>query len=50
MWKNFIRHTQKEEKQFWEIDFIVDDVLENLGSTVMTITGDVSDDSKSSPE
>lgn len=43
MWKNLTRHIEKEEQRFWEIDFIVEDVLENMGSTVMTITGDTSD-------
>lgn len=36
----FTQHTQKEEERFWEIDFIVDDALERMGSLVMTITGD----------
>lgn len=27
MWKNFIRHTKKEEEKFWEVDDIVDDIL-----------------------
>lgn len=43
IWKKFIRHTQKEKERFWEIDFIVDDVLVNMGLTVMTIIGDRSD-------
>lgn len=42
MWKNFTHHTQKEEERFWEIDFVVDDVLESMGSLVLTITGDTS--------
>lgn len=29
MQKNFIHHIQKEEERFWEIDFIVDNALEN---------------------
>ncbi|CAI6370691.1 unnamed protein product [Macrosiphum euphorbiae] len=32
----------KEEERFWEIDFVVDDVLESMGSLVLTITGDTS--------
>ncbi|KAL4126790.1 hypothetical protein QTP88_010999 [Uroleucon formosanum] len=42
MWKNFIQHTKKEEEKFWIIDFVVEEVLENMGSTVMTITGKTS--------
>jgi len=42
MWKNFTHHIQKEEKRFWEIDFVVDDVLESMGSLVLTIIGDTS--------
>ncbi|KAL4083710.1 hypothetical protein QTP88_029026 [Uroleucon formosanum] len=42
MWKNFIQHTKKEEEKFWKIDFVVEEVLENMGSTVMTITGKTS--------
>jgi hypothetical protein len=48
MWKNFVEHTKKEEDKFWTIDFHVENVLENMDSTVMTITGDTtsgSDDS-----
>ncbi|CAI6370692.1 unnamed protein product [Macrosiphum euphorbiae] len=33
---------EKEEERFWEIDFVVDDVLESMGSLVLTITGDTS--------
>jgi len=43
MWKNFTRHTQKEEERFWNIDFIMEDVLRSMGSNIMTITGDTSD-------
>lgn len=42
-WKNFIRHVQKEEERFWEIDFVVDDGLENIRSTVVTITRESAD-------
>ncbi|XP_022168279.1 uncharacterized protein LOC111038541 [Myzus persicae] len=41
MWKNFVHHTQKEEARFWEIDFVVDDLLERMGSLVMSC-GDTS--------
>jgi len=43
MWKNFIEHTKKEEKKFWEIDNIVDDVLAaEISNLTMKITGDTS--------
>lgn len=42
MWKNFIEHTKKGEEKFWNIDFVVEEVMENMGSTVMTITGETS--------
>jgi len=48
MWKNFVEHTKKEEDKFWTIDFHVESVLDNMDSTIMTITGDTtsgSDDS-----
>ncbi|XP_026819035.1 uncharacterized protein LOC113557674 [Rhopalosiphum maidis] len=45
MWKNFVEHTIKQEDKFWEIDFIVYGVMENMGSTVMTITGETDSDS-----
>jgi len=45
MWANFISHTKKEEDKFWEIDFIVDDVMENMGCSTLTITGETSSDS-----
>lgn len=38
MWTNFINHAKKEEDKFWKIDFIVDDVMENMEYTPMTIT------------
>jgi len=50
-------HTQNVKKLYapyskvqtvWDIDFIVDDVLENIDSTIMTITGNTSD-SESDP-
>jgi len=45
MWKNFINHTKKIEDKFWKIDFVVEEVMENMGSTIMTITGETSSDS-----
>ncbi|XP_022176671.1 uncharacterized protein LOC111038053 [Myzus persicae] len=48
MWKNFIQYTIKEEKFFWEIDNIVDEVLAaETSNLTLTITGDTSSDSES---
>lgn len=47
MWKNFIQHTILEENKLWEIDFVVEEVMENMGSTLMTITRETSSDSDS---
>jgi len=41
-WKNFVSHVINQENIFWDIDFIVDEVMENLGDYAMTITGDTS--------
>ncbi|XP_008183387.1 uncharacterized protein LOC103309534 [Acyrthosiphon pisum] len=41
-WKNFVSHVINEKKRFWDIDFIVEEVMESLGNCVMTITGDTS--------
>lgn len=43
MWRDFTRHAEKEEQRFWEIDFVVEDILENTDSTVMAIVADTSD-------
>ncbi|XP_026804113.1 uncharacterized protein LOC113547801 [Rhopalosiphum maidis] len=46
MWKNFIRHTMKEEKKFYKIDFIIEDMLSaETQSQTMTV-GDTSSDSE----
>lgn len=43
MWKNFIEHTKKDEKKFWDIDNIIDEVLvAKVSNLTMTITGDTS--------
>lgn len=42
MWSNFVRHTKTIEDKFWEIDFVVEEVMENYGTTVMSITSDTS--------
>lgn len=45
MWKNFVQHTIKEEDKFWNVDFVIDEIMDdyNIHSGVMTITGDTSD-------
>lgn len=40
MWKNFISYTKKEKYKFWEIDFIVDDILSGEVEYVIMIIGD----------
>lgn len=48
MWKNFISHTQSVENKFYDIDFIIDDMLSaELQPTVLTI-GNTSSDSEDS--
>lgn len=48
MWKHFIRHTKKEEKKFYDIDFIIDEVLiAEMIDLTMTVTGETSSDSDS---
>jgi len=43
MWKQFLKHTEKEEEKFYQIDFIVDDVLTaEITNLTMTITRDTS--------
>lgn len=44
MWKNFISHAKKEEDKFWEIDFIVHDVLSAEFESVTLTIGDTSSD------
>jgi len=45
MWKNFVQHTIKEEDKFWDVDFVIDKIMDddNMHCGVMTITGDTSD-------
>jgi len=43
MWKNLVKHTMEEEEKFWEIDFVICD-MRNMGSTVMTMTGETDSD------
>lgn len=37
----------KKEETFWEIDFVVYGIIENMGSIVMTIAGETDSDTDS---
>lgn len=51
MWKNFISHTKKEEKKFYEVDNIIDEMLSaEKDDLLMTITGDTSSETDSDTE
>lgn len=39
-WKNFIRHVIKEEDKMWEVDNIMDDIIDNLQPCIITVTGE----------
>lgn len=47
MWKNFIRHTKTLEDKFYEIDFIIDDMLSAELNPVVLNFDDTSSDSSS---
>jgi len=47
-WQSFIRHVKGEEQKFWDVDFICDELMDELQSDsrhILTITGDTSDSS-----
>lgn len=46
MWKSFVQHTINEEDKFWNLDFIIDDLLEveNENNHVVTTSDDSDDD------
>lgn len=47
-WKTFINNTKTEEIMFWEVDFIIDEVLDaEIENLTTTITRDTSSDSDS---
>ncbi|XP_066596594.1 uncharacterized protein [Prorops nasuta] len=39
-WTNFIRHVIKEEDKFFEIDHIVDDLIDEMAQLVINVTGE----------
>jgi len=48
MWKNYVNHVIKEENKFFELDFIIDELLEaELAESnaihIVTLSGDISD-------
>jgi len=46
MWKNFIRHTIKEEEKFYKIDFIIEDMLSAETQSLTMTVDDTSSDSE----
>lgn len=50
MWKNFIKHTIAEEDKFFNIDFIIDDMLSAEIQPITMTIGDTSSDSQSTDE
>jgi len=45
MWKNFIRHVMGVENKFWDMDFMIDDMLAEKEPMVVIYTGETSDES-----
>lgn len=47
-WKNFIRHVITQEDSMWQVDTIMDDIIDNLEPCVLTINDENSsvDDSE----
>ena len=44
---NFIKHVIEEENKMWDVDDIMDEIIDNLEPCILTITGDTSSDSDS---
>lgn len=40
LWKNFVRHVIDEEKKFWDIDFMINDMLAEREALTVTYTDD----------
>lgn len=45
-WTNFIKHTIEEENKIWQVDDIMDELIDNLEPCMLAITGDTSDESE----
>lgn len=43
-WMNFIKHTIEEENKLWQIDDIMEELIDNLEPCVLTNKGNTSDD------
>jgi len=48
MWSNYMLYTLKEEDNFWQVDFISDEILEEIDSHVLMIKEEVISDSENS--
>jgi len=46
MWRNFVKHTMEEEEKFYNIDFIIDDVLSAETQSLTMTVGDTSSESE----
>jgi len=36
MWKNFISHTMKGEETFWNVDSVLDELMEEIKTVIKT--------------
>lgn len=50
MWRNFVKHTMEEEEKFYNIDFIIDDVLSAETQSLTMTVGDTSSESEMSSD
>jgi len=50
MWKNFVKHTMEEEEKFYNIDFIIDDVLSAETQSLTMTVGDTSSEAEFSSD
>jgi hypothetical protein len=50
MWKNFVKHTMEEEEKFYNIDFIIDDVLSAETQSLTMTVGNTSSESEFSSD
>jgi len=46
-WKNFIKHVIHEENKIWQVDDIMDEIIDGLEPCVLKITGDTSSNESS---
>lgn len=50
MWTNFVKHTMEEEEKFYNIDFIIDDMLSAETQSLTMTVGDTSSESEFSSD